>query len=138
MSRALQASKIREIGKALTAVGYLELDDQADALGLCRSTTWAVMQANYKHSGLTAGVIMRMLDSGRLPDVVRSKVLEYVDEKLSCRYGHSAKQLLHFSRRLSALQDSGAARFDSRVVVTRKHKTNQLSGIEPFIPTNTG
>jgi hypothetical protein len=125
MSKALQTSKIREIGKALPAAGYVELDDQADALGLCRSTTWAILQANHKHSGLTAAVIHRMLESRRLPGSVRSKVLEYVEEKLSGRYGHNAKQLHHFSQRLGDLQVSGAVRIGLRVAVTKKHKTTQ-------------
>jgi predicted DNA-binding transcriptional regulator AlpA len=104
MSRALQIAKIREIGLALRASGYLELNNQAEALGLCRSTTWAVLQANHKHSGLSASVIHRMLRSQRLPRSVRAKVLEYVEQKLAGRYGHNVKQLANFSRRLDALQ----------------------------------
>ena len=44
MSRALQALKIREIGEALEAAGLLTIQDKATALGLSRSTTWAVLQ----------------------------------------------------------------------------------------------
>ena len=116
----------------------MELDDQADALGLCRSTTWAILQANHKHSGLTAAVIHRMLESRRLPSSVRSKVLEYVEEKLSGRYGHNAKQLRHFSQRLRELQVAWAVRFDLRVVGPKKHKTNQLNGTEPSAPSSAG
>jgi hypothetical protein len=104
MSRALQIAKIREIGEALRGSGYSELNNQAKALGLCRSTTWAVLQANYKHSGLSAAIIHRMLRSERLPRSVRTEILEYVEQKLAGRYGHNVKQLGNFSRRLDALR----------------------------------
>ena len=107
MSRALQASKIREIGKALSAAGYEHIDSQAEALGLSRSTTWTVLQGNHKHSGLTAAVIHQMLESKNLPVSVRHKIIEYVMEKLSGHHGHSEKQILHFSRRISTLRAPG-------------------------------
>ena len=47
--KARQASKIREIGDALIALGYLVLDEQAKALGLVRSTAWTILQANHMH-----------------------------------------------------------------------------------------
>jgi hypothetical protein len=104
MSRALQAAKIREIGGALSAAGYEHIDSQAEALGLARSTTWTVLQGNHKHSGLTAAVIHQMLKSEKLPASVRRKIIEYVLEKLSGHHGHSKKQILNFSRRISILR----------------------------------
>ena len=106
MSRALQASKIREIGKALRAAGYLHIDAQAEALGVSRSTAWTILQGSHKHSGLSASVIQQMLASKKLPLSVRFKILEYVTEKLSGHHGHSEDQLFHFSGRLSLLQAS--------------------------------
>ena len=107
MSRALQAAKIREIGRALSAAGYEDIDSQAEALGLARSTTWTVLQGNHKHSGLTAAVIHQMLKSEKLPASVRRKIIEYVLEKLSGHHGHSERQILHFSRRISFLRAPG-------------------------------
>jgi hypothetical protein len=104
MSRALQISKIREIGEALKSAGYRHIDSQAEALGLPRSTAWTIVRGSYKHSGLTASVVHQMLKSKKLPEPVRSKIIEYVAEKLSGRHGHSEKQILYFSRRLSILQ----------------------------------
>jgi hypothetical protein len=104
MSRALQTSKIREIGEALKAAGCRHIDSQAEALGLPRSTAWTILQGTHKHSGLTASVIHRMLESKKLPEPVRSKIIEYVAEKVSGHHGHSEKQILYFSSRLSILR----------------------------------
>ena len=53
-AKARQATRIRELGGALTASGLVTLDEQARALGLSRSTAWAVLKANHKASGLAA------------------------------------------------------------------------------------
>src|SRR3954462_1320887 len=97
MGKALQSHKIKQIGEALVAAGVSNLDAQASALGLCRSTTWALLQASHKHSGLSAGVINTILQSKRLPPEVRSKVLEYVEEKISGQYGHRPQQISRFA-----------------------------------------
>ena len=109
MSKALQAAKIREIREALVATGCTTLSEQTHALGLCRSTTWTVLQAAHKNSGLSPAVINRMLDCPQLPTAVRRKVLEYVAEKLSGRYGHSETQLHRFTCKLTI---TNAIRFD--------------------------
>lgn len=116
MSRALQASKIREIGKALKAAGYEHIDAQAEALGLSRSTTWTVLQGNHKTSGLTASVIHQMLKSEKLPAPVRHKVIEYVIEKLSGRYGHSETQLHRFSSNLTLTRADRVGRGTPRAI----------------------
>ena len=97
MPKALQCAKIREIGAALMSAGIVALDQQADALGLCRSTTWVILQAEHKNSGLSATVVNRMLASPRLPGPVRAKVIEYARDKLAGRYGHSKAQLRRFA-----------------------------------------
>ena len=110
MSRALQTARIREIGKALTAAGYRHIDSQAEVLGLSRSTAWTILQGNHKHTGLTASVVHQMLESEKLPASVRSKIVEYVAEKLLGHHGHSEKQILYFAGRLSipwSMQASG-------------------------------
>ena len=117
MSRALQAEKIREVGEALASSGLVTLDEQAEALGLCRSTTWTILQANHKNSGLSATVLNIMLNSPRLPPAVRAKILEYVEEKIAGRYGHGRLQLSRFAKRLQASKH--AARSKQVVVELR-------------------
>jgi hypothetical protein len=101
MPRTLQAFKIRELGEALVQAGYVALDGQADALGLCRSTTWTILQVTHKNSGLSATVINRMLACPKLPAPVRAKLIEYFEEKISSRYGHGKAQLRKFACRLT-------------------------------------
>ena len=59
--KARKAAKMREIGEALVAVGYVSLDDQATALHLSRSTTWTIIKGTHKGSGLSTAVLNRML-----------------------------------------------------------------------------
>ena len=87
--KARQSAKIKEIGVALASLGFTGLDFQAKAVGLSRSTTWTLLHANHKSSGLSAKVINRMLVAPNLPALVRTKVLEYAEEKAAGRYGHS-------------------------------------------------
>src|SRR4249919_1904397 len=97
-----QRAKIKEIGEALFAAGYVTLDKQADALGLARSTAWTVLQADHKASGLTAAVLQRMLAAPKLPDAVHKKLLEYLAEKSAGLYGHCANQRRRFLAALAA------------------------------------
>jgi hypothetical protein len=99
--KARQRSKIREIGDALVTAGLLTLDAKARALGLCRSTTWSVLQASHKKSGLSAALINRMLAAPGLAPIVRAKILEYVEEKTAGLYGDSKTQLRKFAVSLS-------------------------------------
>ena len=122
MHRVSQVEKIREIGEALVSSGLVTLDEQAEALGLCRSTTWTILQANHKNSGLSATVINIMLDSPRLPPAVRATILEYVEEKIAGRYGHGRQQRSRFAERLQALKHVARSRqvaAELRVVATR-------------------
>src|SRR5437016_1161250 len=98
---ARHLSKIRELGEALVSTGFVTLNEQAEALGLSRSTTWTILRARYKASGLSAPTINRMLAAPRLPPPVRAKILEYVEEKTAGLYGHSKTQRRRFIRRLS-------------------------------------
>jgi hypothetical protein len=100
MTRAEQSSKMRELKDVLVAGGFVALDEQAAALGLCRSTTWTIMQGTHKNSGLSVAVINRMFACPRLPGPVRAKLIEYVREKMAGRYGHSPVQLRRFADRL--------------------------------------
>ena len=87
--KARQCAKIAELGHVLLQTGYHSLDKQASVLGLSRSTTWAVLQAHHKASGLSGSVIKRMLRSPELPSAARQWIDEYVAEKLAGKYGHS-------------------------------------------------
>ena len=96
-SKARQTIRIRELGSALAADGLVTLDEQAKALGLSRSTAWAVLKANHKSSGLAAGTINQMLSSPALPPRARATILTYVEEKLAGLYGHNKTQLRRFA-----------------------------------------
>jgi hypothetical protein len=97
--KARQSCKIRELGGALITAGCRTLDEQANALGLCRSTTWTVIKGNHKASGLSTS-INRMLMSPQLPQCARTKIVEYVQEKASGLHGHNQTQLRKFAGRL--------------------------------------
>ena len=98
--RARQCKKIEEICKTLVACGLVALDDQAQALGLCRSTTWTLLRGVHKSSGLSASTVNKILSAPRLPARVRLKVLEYVAEKVAGKYGDRSHRLKAYVRRL--------------------------------------
>jgi hypothetical protein len=75
----------------------ITLSQQASALGLSRSTTWKILQADYKTSGLHAGLIGRMLSQQELPPTVRSLLREYVIEKAQDHYGHKLVRRRRFA-----------------------------------------
>jgi hypothetical protein len=96
-AKARQATRIRELGSALTASGLVTLGEQARALGLSRSSAWAVLKANHKTSGLAAGTINQMLSSQALPPRARVTILTYIEEKRAGLYGHNKTQLRRFA-----------------------------------------
>ena len=100
-SRKQQRLKIEEIGRTLVECGFVTLDEQAYVLGLSRSTTWTVLRAMHKNSGLSAMTINRMLATDHLPLRVRLKLLEYVAEKMSGAYGDQKHRLKAFASRIS-------------------------------------
>jgi hypothetical protein len=97
-----QRLKIQEIKAALCEAGHTSLDQQARVLGVCRSTTWAILQAHHKSTGLTAVVINRMLQAPKLPSAVRGKILQYAEEKANGLYGHAHRPRLAFLERLAS------------------------------------
>jgi predicted DNA-binding transcriptional regulator AlpA len=100
-----QASRIKDVGAAMTAVGLVTLDEQAKALGLSRSTTWTILRANHKASGLSAATINRMLSAPQLPALVRMQILAYIEEKRAGRYCHNRAQVSRFVARLHSFGD---------------------------------
>jgi hypothetical protein len=87
-AKAKQASKLAEIRKALVAAGYNSAAEQADVLGVSRSTAWAFLNRN-KRAGPSSVVIKRILSSPTLPPTTRLKVEEYIFEKIAGLYGHT-------------------------------------------------
>jgi hypothetical protein len=99
--KARQRDKIEEIRSALVVAGARTLDQQAKLLGLSRSTAWSVLKANYKSSGLSAGIINRILASPRLPPRARQQILEYIHERLAGVYGHTERRRRQFATSLA-------------------------------------
>jgi hypothetical protein len=95
--KARQCAKIKELHKVLIATGFRSLDEQAKALGLSRSTTWTIIKASHKNSGLSASVINRILAKPQLPPLVRATVVEYVEDKSAGLYGHNKISLRRFN-----------------------------------------
>lgn len=96
-SACRQREKIGEIGKVLREAGFVTVDEQACALGLGRSTTWMILQAEHKTSGLHAELICRMLAHKKLPLTVRLVIRQYVIEKARGEYGHSLGRRRRFA-----------------------------------------
>jgi hypothetical protein len=99
-AKALQSRKLRQIGDALVHAGLVTLEQQAQALGLCRSTAWTILVGQHKASGLSAAIINRMLSSPQLPPTVRARVLEYIDERVAGHYGHSKARIRAFAAQI--------------------------------------
>ena len=127
--KARQSSKIRELAEAVESAGFLTLDEQARALGVPRSTAWTIRRASHKASGLTASIINRMLTAPQLPPLVRSKILEYVEEKAAGFYGGSQNQLRNFVARLSIKQLPPYRETEAKFPEAKRHGPNELREI---------
>ena len=82
------------ISEALIAAGYTSLDEQAKALGLCRSTTWTITTVKHKAGRLSAKTINRILTNPQTPEAVRAAVQQYVVhrfETASDSFKHSVR-----------------------------------------------
>jgi predicted DNA-binding transcriptional regulator AlpA len=99
--KANQSAKIREFAQALAVAGIVSLDDQTRVLGLSRSTAWTIISGAHKSTGISATLIDRMLASPTLPQPLRAKIIEYVEEKAAGRYGHSRAQRRRFVESLA-------------------------------------
>ena len=99
--KARQISKLRQLADALISAGFASPGEQAKVLGLSRSTTWTILGANHKGSGLSVGIANRILAAPRLPPRVRSILVEYAAEKAAGLYGGSMAQRRRFAGRLS-------------------------------------
>jgi hypothetical protein len=61
------------------------------------------LQGNHKKSGLSAGLLGRMLKSPRLPPSVRAKIIEYIEAKVAGGLGHNRIQQRRFRARLEQI-----------------------------------
>ena len=111
--RASQVNKIRELRQALIDAGFVSLDQQATALGLPRSTTWAVLKGNHKCSGLRAGLIARMWGAPKLPPPAKKILADYVTAKSRGAYGHSDVMRKRF---ITQLEKSGFPRANTKAL----------------------
>jgi hypothetical protein len=121
--KARQSAKIQKLGQALIDAGLCTLDEQANALGLPRSTAWTILKACHKSSGLSAMIIERMLVSPQLPPRARAIIVEYVEEKSFGLYGGSRRQQQRFAVRLNQRMREGglqAVQADKDVVGTSR------------------
>jgi hypothetical protein len=106
--KASQRAKLQDLRQALIDAGFQSLDQQALALGLCRSTVWAVLRGHHKGSGLSAAIVRRMIASPGIPHSARTVLLEYIQEKSAGAYGHSSEQAGRFLRHLEEKRASEA------------------------------
>jgi hypothetical protein len=74
-------TKIQNIVDALIADGYLSLDAQAKALGVCRSTAWTIVKTKHKLDRLSFEVTNSMLANPELPPTVRLVLFQYLVER---------------------------------------------------------
>ena len=115
--QARQMRKIEQLREVFLANGRLTVREQAKLLGLCRSTAYAIIQRNYKSSGLSAAIIKRMLACPTLPGRARTLVLEYRNEKIAGLYGHSRSQRLRFMAAL-AMEQNLDSQYDEFKITT--------------------
>ena len=69
----------RKLRESLVTVDCAALDEQANVLGLSRSTAWTILNGSHKSYGLSATTVNRMLVAPRLPPLTRTIILEYVE-----------------------------------------------------------
>jgi hypothetical protein len=100
--RASQGDKIRELRRALINAGFVSLDQQAIALDLPRSTTWAILKGDHKCSGLRGALVARMWSAPKLPPAVQRVLADYVIEKSRGAYGHTDAMCRRFIARFEA------------------------------------
>ena len=102
-AKASQVLKLRALGRALVSAGFVTVKQQAEVLGLSRSTAWTILRGSHKGSGLSAAVVNRILGQ-RLPLRVRLEVIDYVEQKAAGHYGHNRLARRKFVAQLSTKQ----------------------------------
>jgi hypothetical protein len=72
---------LQDIANAVIVEGYYSLDQQANALGIHRSTAWTIMKNKHKLGRLSEKTTSRMLAQPGLPPSVRALILRYLMDK---------------------------------------------------------
>jgi hypothetical protein len=103
LKKAKQSDKIAELRQVLIDAGFVALDDQAVALGIWRSTAWAILRRKHKPSGLSAMTIKRMWHSPHLPTPARRVIQEYIEQKCAGEFGHSKPRIRLFRAQLGKM-----------------------------------
>jgi len=98
--RLRQNAKIEELRRVLLEQGLDTVAKQAVALGLSRSSAWALLQAQHKCRGLTPNVVRRIISTPQLPPKARMVIESYVREKLLGDYGHGRNSIRKFQASL--------------------------------------
>jgi hypothetical protein len=73
---------IEAIAEALRSSGYRSLDQQANALGLHRATTWTIIRNKHKIGRLSKKTTNRILTNPKTPRAVRVVVRRYLAEQI--------------------------------------------------------
>jgi hypothetical protein len=73
---------IEAIAEALKSSGYRSLDQQANALGLHRSTAWTIIRNKHKIGRLSKKTTNRILTNPETPRAVRVVIQRYLAEHL--------------------------------------------------------
>ena len=98
--KARLSSKIREIGEAVIATGFVSLDAQAKVLGLPRSAAWTILSAEHRHRDLCQDHLPDV-EFGAAPPLVRAKIMEYAEEKAAGIYGGMKRHHRRFASKLN-------------------------------------
>jgi len=106
-AKARQALKLEQIRNALIKAGYRSVAEQANILGVKRSTAWAFLNRN-KRSGPSAVVLKRILSSPNLPPTVRRRIEEYIDQKIAGLYGHTKPRTKWFREQFRVRASNGS------------------------------
>ena len=88
---SMRTDHLRSISEALIASGYTSLDEQAEALGLHRSTAWTIINRKHKLGRLCTKTIGRILTNPQTPAAVRAVVQQYAVQQKSKRNPRGAK-----------------------------------------------
>jgi len=73
---------VQPLVNALLAAGYGSLDQQANALGIHRSTAWTIIKNKHKLGCLNQATVSRILTNSGTPQSVRLLVEHYLNERI--------------------------------------------------------
>ncbi len=127
--KARQTRKLEQLREVFLTNGRLRVREQAKLLGLCPSTAHAVLQRNYKSSGLSGAIIKRMLACPNLPESARTIILEYRDEKIAGLYGHTSSQRRRFMAAV-AMEQNPDSQYGSERAYIKDASAKMLQPIE--------